>query len=384
MTTPHGGEVRGLARYTYRLRASSTAATALQDEWDHCRWIWNECVARSRKAPAEHENCGPARLDKMLTGARDNNRWLRQGSSVPQQQIIRDYAKSRAKALKDIRARLPSVQLAGMPQHKRKTRCRPSRNYTRRGFAIKDGRLRLAGGVLVTVIWSRELPSVPSSVRVYQDSLGHWYASFVVSVDLRRLPETGRVLGIDWGIRETTTSDTHDLPHPEPGCGTAVRLARYQRMMARRKPPKGQPGSGGYREAKNQTARLHKKIARQRRDTARKWAKVVVADRDHIAVEDFKPKFMTKSTMSRKAADAAIGATKRKLVAMATKHGRIIHLRQPGAHHHGLRRVRCESQARTSPVRTYPYLHGVRGGLSERQELRPGDTGPGWSQPGWC
>jgi putative transposase len=29
-------------------------------------------------------------------------------------------------------------------------------------------------------VWSRELPSEPTSVRVYQDSLGHWYASFVV------------------------------------------------------------------------------------------------------------------------------------------------------------------------------------------------------------
>jgi len=44
------------------------------------------------------------------------------------------------------------------------------------GFAVKDGRLCLAGRLSIPVVWSRELPSEPSSVRVYRDSIGHWYA----------------------------------------------------------------------------------------------------------------------------------------------------------------------------------------------------------------
>ena len=81
-------------------------------------------------------------------------------------------------------------------------------------------------------------------------------------------------------------------------------------MMARRRHAKGQAASKGYHEAKRQTAKLHKKIARQRQDTARKRAKKVVRDHDALAVEDFRPKFLAKSTMARKAADAAIGAPK--------------------------------------------------------------------------
>ncbi|MEV0302114.1 transposase [Streptomyces prasinus] len=227
--------------------------------------------------------------------------------------------------------RLPVRQRAGMPRHKRKRDTRPSLNYTIRGFRLKHGRLHLAGGVALTVVWSRELPAAPSSVRVYQDALGHWYASFVVAAEARPLPATGAVLGIDWGVKETatTTSNAHDLPHPEHGRKAAQRLARYQRMMARRKPLKGQVASKGYWEASRQTAKLHKKTARQRQDTARKWAKRVVADHDAIAVEDFKPKFLAKSTMARKAADAAIGATKAALNEMARKHGRIVYLVDP-------------------------------------------------------
>ncbi|MFF4828151.1 RNA-guided endonuclease InsQ/TnpB family protein [Streptomyces sp. NPDC001312] len=338
MAMPQRVEGTGRARYTYRLRVSSTARTALLAEWDRCRWVWNECVAKSRQVHAHNRvhpegklTCGPAQLDKMLTEARSKLPWLRDGASVPQQQMIRDFAKSRSKALKDIEHRLPVRQRAGMPRHKRKRDAEPTLNYTTRGFRLKDGRLHLAGGVAVTVVWSRELPSAPSSVRVYRDSLGHWYASFVVATKVQPIPETGAVLGIDWGVKETatTTSDAHDLPHAEHGKRAAQRLARYQRMMARRRPAKGQAASQGYRKAQRQAAQVSKKVARQRQDTARKWAKRVVRDHDAIAVEDFRPKFLAKTTMARKAADATIGATKMALIEMGRKHGRDVRLVHP-------------------------------------------------------
>nr|WP_303709966.1 transposase [Kutzneria buriramensis]WKX08580.1 transposase [Kutzneria buriramensis] len=142
----------------------------------------------------------------MLTEARARTPWLREGSSVVQQQVIRDFGRSRAKAHKDITERLPMARRAGMPKWKSKRGAPPSLNYTKRGFRLKDGRLHLAGGIVVAVVWSRELPAEPSSVRVYQDSLGHWYGSFVVPAQVQPLPETGRALGVDWGVKETATT----------------------------------------------------------------------------------------------------------------------------------------------------------------------------------
>lgn len=135
----------------------------------------------------------------MLTRARAVTPWLAEGASVPQQQIIRDFAASRSKALKDIKNRLPLKRRAGMPRHKKRRGSDPSLNYTRRGFRLRDGRLHLAGGIVLTVVWSRPLPAEPSSVRVYRDPVGHWYASFVVPAPPQPLPPTGAVIGIDWG-----------------------------------------------------------------------------------------------------------------------------------------------------------------------------------------
>ncbi|MBQ0884355.1 transposase [Streptomyces sp. RM72] len=330
-------ESGGHARYTYRLRVSSAARASLAAEWGRCRWVWNECVAKSRavhlhnRATGEKATCGPAQLDRMLTEARSHTPWLREGSCVPQQQVIRDFGRSRAKAHKDIAERLPVARRAGMPTWKTRRESLATLNYTRRGFRLKDGRLHLAGGIVLRVVWSRELPAEPSSVRVYQDSLEHWYASFVVPAHVQPLPATGRVLGVDWGVKETatTTSDAYDLSHAGHGGKARVRLARYDRMMARRRPKKGASASRGYRAAKRLRAKAYKKVARQRADTGRKWAKKVVRDHDAVAVEDFRPKFLARSTMARKAADAAIGATKAALIEMGRKHGRDIRLIHP-------------------------------------------------------
>ena len=365
----------GHARYTYRLRVSSTARTALAAEWDRCRWVWNECVAKSKavylrnKAAGEKQTCGPAQFDKMLTEARKTTPWLREGSSVPQQQIIRDFGRSRAKAYKDIRERLPMSRRAGMPKWKSKREALPSLNYTKRGFRLKDGRLHLAGGIVVTVVWSRDLPGEPSSVRVYQDSLGHWYASFVVPAEVHLLPQTGRVLGVDWGVKETatTTSDAHDLPHAGHGQKARAKLTRYDRMMARRRPKKGKPGSKGYREARKLRAKAHKKVARQREDTGRKWAKKVVRDHDAVAVEDFRPKFLAQTTLARKTADAAIGATKTALLEMGRKHGRDIRLVHPA--HTTMDCAHCDARAKHRlPLGERTYTCTACGAVSPRDK----------------
>lgn len=290
-------------------------------------------------------------------------------ASVPQQQIIRDFGKARAKALKDIKDRLPMRQRAGLPRFKKKDLADPTLNYTRRGFRLKDGRLHLADGITLTVVWSRPLPAEPSSVRVYRDSLGHWYCSFVVPAQAEPLPATDAAIGIDWGVRElaTTTSDAHDLPHPGHGRKAAGSLAWHQRMMARRKPPKGQPASKGYRGAKRQAAKANKKVARQRQDDARKRAKSIVEDFGVLAVEDFRPKFLAKSAMARKAADAAIGAAKRELIGMARKHQRTVHLVHPA--HTTMDRGQCGARAKHAlPLSERTYTCTACGAVSPRDK----------------
>ncbi|HLS02721.1 MAG TPA: transposase, partial [Beutenbergiaceae bacterium] len=121
----------------------------------------------------------------------------------------------------------------------------------------------------------------------------------------------------------------YDLPHHQYQKRAQKELAKADRTVSRRSKPKGQPQSHGYRLAKFKAARLKKKIANQRKHAARKWAKKVAEDHDLIAVEDFQPKFLAKTTMAKKSADAAIGAAKMALIWQATKRGRTLELVHP-------------------------------------------------------
>lgn len=308
-----------IVRYTYRLRPGVEAERSLLAEWHRCRFLWNEAVyqQRSGRKPTFGKLC------KLLTQARGSFSWLCDGSQVAQQQTLRNYGLALNHSFK--------VKGRGRPKVKKRNGTMPTLEYTVRGFSIRDDRLRLPGGVSIPVVWSRDLPSEPTSCRVYQDSLGHWYVSFVVRREAERLPDADRAIGIDWGVTTTatTTDDVYDLPYGGHRKRCAAELAKAQRKMSRRRRPRGQAQSNGYRRAKLSSARVAKKAQRQNTYTARVWARSVVDNHGLIAIEDFKPKFLAKSTMARKSADAAIGATKRQLIEYAQRAGRTVVMVQP-------------------------------------------------------
>jgi len=297
-------------RHTYRLRPGAEAKRWLHFEANNCRYLWN-CLVAGVKA-------GKWYTDKDLTAWRKNLAWLRSGSSMVQQQVFRDFktAKGRKK-FKSSHGYLPSLNYVGFG----------------RNFHLREGKLCLPHGVKIPVVWSRELPSAPSSVRVSQDNLGHWYASFVVEVPDQTdhwAPDDSRI-GIDWGLRAlaTTTDEEYDLEHPQFAKQAHKNMVRYQRMMSRRAPRPGQKASGGYKQAKRVVAKQHKKIARQRQDHGRKWVRKVVNNHAQIAIENLKPGFMFGSNLARKAGDAGLGNLKRDLVFASERAGREVELVHP-------------------------------------------------------
>ena len=269
----------GTVRCTYRLRPGAVAERALLQEWGRCRWLWNEAV-HQQKAGRKPTFC---KLSKLLTEARGRLEWLREGSQAAQQQMLRTYMLALDHSFKVKGRRKPVI--------KRRKTALPSLEYTVRGFSVRAGRLCLPKGVTVPVVWSRDLPSEPSSVRVYRDCLGHWYASFVVTRETGPTPDAAGSIGIDWGVTTTatTTDPVYDLPYGGHRKRCAAELAKAQRRMARRRRQRGQAQSNGYRRARRDAAKRHEKAARQNTHAARVWARQVVDNHQTIAVEDFKP-----------------------------------------------------------------------------------------------
>lgn len=303
-------------RYQYKLRPGRQALALLTAQYDASRWVWNQCVERFTK----HLDTSQTVLHRLLTQWRADHEWLAAQPVVPQQQIIRDFVAAKNAFFKKLRK---------PPRFKAAKTSLPSLNYTLRGLSIRDGRLRLAGGVVLPVVWSRDLPSKPSSVRVYRDAAGWWWASFVVQRATRTKPrQHNGVIGVDWGVQTPakTTSTNYDLHYSNRARRSAKALQREKRKMARHRAKRDwQP----YRKAKAKAAKIQRTVRWQRKEQSRSWAQSIAANHLHIACEDFKPAFLSKSRMARKAAENAIGLVKTELTQAAQDYGATLHLIDP-------------------------------------------------------
>src|SRR5690606_26184188 len=89
----------------------------------------------------------------------------------------------------------------GAPRFRSRKDNRQAIRLTRNGFSVRDNRkLYVAKVGELAVRWSRELPSVPSSVTIIKDAAGRYFASFVVATTDEALPPTGSEVGIDLGL----------------------------------------------------------------------------------------------------------------------------------------------------------------------------------------
>jgi putative transposase len=87
----------------------------------------------------------------------------------------------------------------GTPKFKKKTN-QQSAEFTKAAFSIKDREVYLAKIGNLKPIWSRELPSEPSSVTVIKDCAGRYFLSFVVAVEPVTLEAKNQSVGIDLGV----------------------------------------------------------------------------------------------------------------------------------------------------------------------------------------
>lgn len=116
--------------------------------------------------------------------------------------------------------------------------------------------------------------------------------------------------------------------------------------------------SRGYQAAKRQAAKIHERVRNQRREIARTWAAKVVASHDVIAVEDFRPRFLSSTSMARKAADGGLGILKRALIEQGQRAGRQVVLVPPA--YTTMDCASCGSRAKTRlalSTRTYTCAH---------------------------
>jgi putative transposase len=318
-------------RYRYRLRVSRTQTTLLLTVFDACRFVWNQTLGRWEDLwRQEGVSLGYADAGRELTDWRSRFAWLAEQPSVPQQQVQRDLYRA-------ISAFFDRTNPAGRPRFKSRKTGHATARWTRRGFKVSGSGLgragdRLevatsAGRIQLRVVWSRPLPSPPTSVTIYRETTGLWWASFVVQLEVPVGPVqgTGRATGLDLGLDAFATVEdpTYDIPNPRLARARAKALARSQRCLSRK-----QKGSANRAKARRRRARIEARTAAQRADFHHKAARGLLCVYDRIGVEDLAVKHLATSGGRRKAglnrsiADAGWAGFMQVLGWQATKAGK--------------------------------------------------------------
>jgi putative transposase len=158
------------------------------------------------------------------------------------------------------------------------------------------------------VRWSRQLPSVPSTVTVIREPDGRYYASFVVDRDPTPLPPVARTAGIDLGLISPATIAASDgtiqaVANPRYLRAAIRRLARAQRALSRK-----QQGSANRAKARNRLAVAHRRVRDQRADHHHKLALRLIRENQAVAVEDLAVAGLARTRVAKSVHDAGWAA----------------------------------------------------------------------------
>ncbi len=224
-------------RYRYRLYPSPGQQQALARVFGCARVVYNDCLRLRDACHAAGEKISDTEVQRrVITLAKltPERSWLGEVASVALVQACQD-ARRAYRNWFDSLSGTRKGRKVGHPVFRRKHQ-RQSIRLTRNGFALHGERLYVAKVGEIPVAWSRDLPSVPSSVTVIKEADGRYYASFVVERETTPLPACGREVGIDLGLASlAVTSGGEVIPNPRFLRAKERKLARAQRGLSRKR-----------------------------------------------------------------------------------------------------------------------------------------------------
>jgi putative transposase len=310
------------ARYRYRIYPSRGQRQALARAFGCARVVYNDCLRLRDECHAAGERISDTEVQRRvvtLAKRTPERAWLAEVTSVVLVQACQDARRAYRNWFDSMSGKRKGRKV-GHPVLRRKHH-RQSVRLTRNGFALRGERLYVAKVGELEVRWSRDLPSVPSSVTVIGEPDGRYYASFVVEREPSPLPACDRETGIDLGLgRLVTTSDGEIIANPRFLRSKQRRLARAQRSLARK-----QQGSANRVRARRRVAAAHRKVREARRDHAHKKALWLVRDNQAVYAEDLSITGLSRTRLARSVHDAGWGQLLRLIEEKAWHYGREFH-----------------------------------------------------------
>ncbi len=284
------------------------------------RVVWNDTLAYCQELYQQGEKKPKyTELSKRLTQIKKTKekQWLTEVSSIPLQQYLRDLETAYSNFFASCKGERKGNKVK--PPKFKKRKSKQSARFTDNGFTVNQHHVTLAKIGDLKVVWSRPLPSKPSSVTVIKDAADRYFLSFVVEIQPETLLDNGQSVGIDLGIATFATLDTGEkINAPKPLKKRLKRLKKAQRNLSRK-----QKESKRREKARKRVAKIHAKIKDTRTDFLHKLSTRIVRENQTIVLEYLNTSGMVKNRkLSRAISDLGWRSFRDMLSAKSDKYGR--------------------------------------------------------------
>ena len=276
------------ARYQYRIYPTDQQQRGLAQLFGCVRVVWNDALALCKQLGKKPKSSELQKLVITQAKLTLERAWLSGVSNIPLQQSVADLDIAFKNFFNSCKGKRKGRKV-GYPKFKKRTNNQSAR-FRIGGFSFKGNGVYLAKIGIVNPIWSRELPSEPSSVTVIKDCANRYFLSFVVEVAPVQIDAKNHSVGIDLGIKTLAVMSNGEKAESPDYKKLDRKIRQLQKKLAR------QPKDSKRRNrTRIQIAKLHNQITDTRKDFLHKLSTKIVSENQTIILEDLNVSGMVKN-----------------------------------------------------------------------------------------
>ena len=282
-----------LKAYKFRIYPDKEQEIILAKTFGCCRFVWNKLVENFNNNSKEFIN------EKTLKDTPEFE-FLKEVSAASIQEKRRDFDEFKKQFFNEKRKKK-----LGRPRFKKKSN-RQSFRLSNQKFKLdqENGLVRLEKIGWVKVVIDRVISEDADfrSITVSKTPTGKYFVSILVKQELNPIPSTGKVVGIDLGIKDLfILSNGQVVNNPKWFRKNQAKLKKAQKHLSRKK-----KGSNRYNQQRIKVAKVHEFITNSRNYFLHNVSTALVNTFDVISVEDLNVSGMLKNRkLSKSISDAA-------------------------------------------------------------------------------
>ena len=282
--------------YKFRIYPSEVQKQLIEKSFGCSRFIYNNMLALQIKTYEEQgKSYSKYDLVKMIPSLKKEYEWLKEVDSTCLQAAIDDLDSAYSNFFREIKKGnnqgFPKYKSKRNPKRSFESKC-VNNNIIVKGNLIKLPKLKWVKAKITQTIDGKIL-----NATVSKTPTGKYFVSLCCKVDITQLEKVDSNIGVDLGLKEfaiCSSGEVFDNPK-------WLRKANYRLKLEQRRLSKMQKFSNNWNKQRIKVAKIHEKIANQRKDYLHKISTKLIKENQIICIEDLKVSNMVKNHKLAKA-----------------------------------------------------------------------------------